>query len=574
MWKDFPPKISIVTPSLNQGKYIRDNIDSVLRQEYAATEHIVIDGGSTDETLSILKTYSHLIWVSEPDDGQADALEKGFRMATGEIIAWLNADDWYEPKIFSDVVNALAQYPVVMGVCELRDKNNQRMYQVDNIERDWFDMLKYWTPYSIPCQPSIFMKRSILAEVLRPNGTIFDKELNYVMDYDLWMRIARNYSFTKRISKVLSYYRMTEENKTSHEIDGMPYAEPEMSRVFHRSIAARDTYERSFSFAIPLTNLSDQLKQTITSLLLQTVPDYEILLLDHSGHQEVARALKIFASQINQEQRAQARDCYLRCIQVSGNALQALNTAIQHAKGKAFIALTPGSIAGSDTCLAVSEALSSDMVPLALPLGTNYEAYSQLVNRDDLNALKIGAVFSCSPLPWCFAARKIALLELAGIRTPELSPLAMRELLLRLWYKGWKISGTNRINIKAPSASEQEREISAVLTNYMNAKIISEIQQDFENEPFAKVRAAFNPALTFSGEMVSQCRSLLACAPAEWQTLNFKATVESLKETCAKYPKFSPGFYFLNRELERVGDAKAAGEAKKRFEELRCLEGM
>ena len=132
------PRISVVTPTYNQGKYIRDTIESVLKQNYENFEHIVIDGGSTDETVSILKSYPHLHWVSERDRGQTHALNKGFRKATGEIIAWINSDDWYADGVFHEAAAALEHAPLVMGRCELIDKNvpgpKHRAYMVRPFE--------------------------------------------------------------------------------------------------------------------------------------------------------------------------------------------------------------------------------------------------------------------------------------------------------------------------------------------------------------------------------------------------------------------------------------------------------
>ncbi len=96
-----PLKLSVVTVSLNQAAYIEANIRSVLAQAYPGVEHIVVDGGSTDGTLDILKRYPHLRWISEPDTGQSNALNKGIAMATGEIVGWLNSDDTYEPGAFA-----------------------------------------------------------------------------------------------------------------------------------------------------------------------------------------------------------------------------------------------------------------------------------------------------------------------------------------------------------------------------------------------------------------------------------------------------------------------------------------
>jgi glycosyltransferase involved in cell wall biosynthesis len=106
-------KISVITPSLNQGKYIEECILSVLNQGYDNFDHIIIDGGSTDNTLTVLRKYKHLIWVSEPDEGQSDAINKGFKMASGEIIGWLNADDRYLPGTFHSVAEYMSRWPDV-----------------------------------------------------------------------------------------------------------------------------------------------------------------------------------------------------------------------------------------------------------------------------------------------------------------------------------------------------------------------------------------------------------------------------------------------------------------------------
>src|SRR5438309_1875932 len=97
------PFISILTPSFNQGKYVEQTIVSVLEQNYPRFEHIVIDGGSTDNTVSILKRYPHLKWVSERDRGQGDALNKGLRIASGDLVGWVNSDDFYAQGVFQRV---------------------------------------------------------------------------------------------------------------------------------------------------------------------------------------------------------------------------------------------------------------------------------------------------------------------------------------------------------------------------------------------------------------------------------------------------------------------------------------
>ncbi|MBP7435874.1 MAG: glycosyltransferase [Bacteroidales bacterium] len=105
------PRVSIITPSYNQGQFIEKTILSVLNQNYHNFEHIIVDGGSIDNTLEILKKYPYLIWISEPDKGQSDTFNKGLKVSSGEIIGWLNSDDMYKQNIFSGIVKYFDEEP-------------------------------------------------------------------------------------------------------------------------------------------------------------------------------------------------------------------------------------------------------------------------------------------------------------------------------------------------------------------------------------------------------------------------------------------------------------------------------
>jgi len=184
------PLISIVTPSLNQGAYIEENIKSVINQKYPHFEHIIIDGGSTDGTIDILKRYKHLIWASEKDAGQSEAINKGFKKARGEIIGWLNSDDCYEPGAFFTIVRELNKVHgkyVVSGDCSVIDDRGDRVGYCKGRFSDHKDLIKYWDrDYTIP-QPSVFFYRDILHEC-----GYLDEKLHYGMDYEFWLRISKH----------------------------------------------------------------------------------------------------------------------------------------------------------------------------------------------------------------------------------------------------------------------------------------------------------------------------------------------------------------------------------------------
>jgi glycosyltransferase involved in cell wall biosynthesis len=180
------PRISIVTPSFNQAAYINETIQSVLEQNYPNLEYFVIDGGSTDGTLEILGQYNqHLDWLSEPDEGQTQAINKGFRKSTGEIVAWLNSDDLYLPNTLHQVANFFSQHPdidVVYGDYLLIDYQGKVLLRKQEIPFDYHILLHGLNYIS---QPATFFKRSLFDRVSYP-----DESLHYGMDWEYWLRIA------------------------------------------------------------------------------------------------------------------------------------------------------------------------------------------------------------------------------------------------------------------------------------------------------------------------------------------------------------------------------------------------
>ncbi|MBI3306200.1 MAG: glycosyltransferase [Candidatus Omnitrophica bacterium] len=182
------PWVSVVVPSFNRAHYMKRTLDSILGQDYPNIECLVMDGGSKDGTVEILKSYGNRIkWVSEPDKGQSDAINKGWRMSRGEILTWLNADDiWQIPSAVSDAVSYLQAHPkvvVVYGKCgniDAEGRPNGMAYV-----HDW--NLDYAVEFCDHCiaQPASFIRRSALESV-----NWVDPNLRIKMDHDLWLRLA------------------------------------------------------------------------------------------------------------------------------------------------------------------------------------------------------------------------------------------------------------------------------------------------------------------------------------------------------------------------------------------------
>jgi glycosyltransferase involved in cell wall biosynthesis len=201
------PKISVVTPSFNQGPYIEDAIRSVAEQGYPNYEHIIIDNCSTDETAEIASRYPNIIFISEPDEGQSDALNKGFKRASGDIICWLNADDYYMPGTFQKAVEVLSD-PRIDGIYGNTAYVNQNKEYVRTIyahrPSKWLALL-----YTFIHSTTVFFRRRILDE-----GIFIDKSYHLTMDQEFFAHILfKGFKF-RYVNQTFASFRWHEDNKS------------------------------------------------------------------------------------------------------------------------------------------------------------------------------------------------------------------------------------------------------------------------------------------------------------------------------------------------------------------------
>ena len=215
------PAISIVTPSYNQGKFIEQTIRSVLLQSYPKLEYIIIDGGSSDESVEIIERYSGWLsyWISEPDKGQSHAINKGMSKARGELVAWLNSDDWLEPKALQSAALTYRQAPEgaagITGRCRWVKGDVTEIRLAKTV---YHSLLKKTVRYGLQ-QPSTFFSKEIFDLV----GGL-DQRLHYVMDRDLWLRIqSRGFEF-QTTDLLLSNFRCHENSKTAGPRDSINLA--------------------------------------------------------------------------------------------------------------------------------------------------------------------------------------------------------------------------------------------------------------------------------------------------------------------------------------------------------------
>jgi glycosyltransferase involved in cell wall biosynthesis len=210
------PLISIVTPTYNQGQYIEETIQSVLSQNYPNLEYIIIDGGSTDNTVEVIKKYEkHLkYWVSEPDRGQAHAINKGLTHCKGEIFNWLNSDDYLAPGALQEIAKAFEDPKVdaVAGRTIYFEKENfQAPEQLANLEAK---KLIRWDKGVVFIQPGLWMRRNHFINCMG-----IDEQYHYAFDWDLIIRYLYLFPKVKYIPILLVFFRLHEESKTVSSIE-------------------------------------------------------------------------------------------------------------------------------------------------------------------------------------------------------------------------------------------------------------------------------------------------------------------------------------------------------------------
>jgi glycosyltransferase involved in cell wall biosynthesis len=228
-------RISILTPSYNQAAFVEETIRSVLAQEGIDLEHIVMDGGSADGTVEILHRFPHLVWVSEKDGGQADALNKALARATGQIIGWLNSDDLYTPGALAEVVESF------------RDPATQ--WVIGNLTT-WYES----TDSRVTNRSPAMTRAALLADpdILRQQPTFFRRELleraggwnagyHMTMDYDLWVRLLR-LAEPLMVDRVWAVFRIHPAQKTSRRNLGIQLAE--LTEIMRREGAGEPAIRR------------------------------------------------------------------------------------------------------------------------------------------------------------------------------------------------------------------------------------------------------------------------------------------------------------------------------------------
>ncbi|WP_288426753.1 glycosyltransferase family 2 protein [uncultured Spirosoma sp.] len=250
------PTITVITPSYNQGDFIRQTIESVLSQGYPHLDYIVMDGASTDNTLSVLKAYeSQLTLISEPDRGQTDAINKGLRRATGEIVCWLNSDDYFLPGALLRVGTYFATHPDsdwLTADCLIVDAVGTPIQQPIRYYKLLLRSLPnqaYLGLTNAVCQPATFWRRAVHERV-----GYLNENLHFTMDYDFWLRLAQQ-SPPAVLREPTSAFRIHGQSKGGQQYIEQFLEDEQTMQLYTRSALTRWLHRRHNRLIVGLYKL-------------------------------------------------------------------------------------------------------------------------------------------------------------------------------------------------------------------------------------------------------------------------------------------------------------------------------
>lgn len=211
------PIVTVVTPNFNGDEFLERTILSVLNQEYPNLEYIIIDGGSTDKSIEIIKKYEHEVtkWISEPDDGMYSAIQKGFNFSTGDIMCYINSDDILHPDCLKKVVKffmANQDKLWIQGIPNVINANDEKIYERKPVFKKWYFYLGLWEyNYKFIQQESTFWKRTLWHKA----GSKFNLSLKLAGDFDLWLRFFE-FSDLYNVDEYLGAFRIRPNQKSSN----------------------------------------------------------------------------------------------------------------------------------------------------------------------------------------------------------------------------------------------------------------------------------------------------------------------------------------------------------------------
>lgn len=560
------PVFSIITVTLEEGACLRGAIESVRSQEGCGEiEHIIVHAGS-NTTVDVLQSeFPHLKVVRTKALSHSQALNSGFAIATGDIVSWLSPNDRYARGAFARVVEEINRHPVVMGACGVCDERGVVLSQVDNVERSWFDTMKYWVAHAVPMQPSVFFKRSILGELQIESGEVFDESLYFSMDFDLWLRIQEMYPFSLRVSQVLAYRPQRE--VISRAVDAAP-SHAEMSRVFRRHASRRVQPEQNVSFIVPVTESLGAAQPLLQQLGNQTLPSVEVVIVDASGAPGKNRQMldAVWA------QVAKNRSVTFQYVALAAEGdcsrAAAFDAGVRAARSHFVACLAPARKISDTFAADILRCFSRDEIGLVLPSLDRPLVEKLFVTKHGTQIFNPAGPFTLPAEPQIeCVVRKLAWLDSGGFslhdRFPEFE-FSMKRLMVMLAHKAWRIVSEPLLAPLQASRSVRDEPFRL----YENSVVVDEIARELRRNPFSIMRTKHGFGLVLPDDLWQCAQSVMQRMPDAGASVLGALPSGELREVAVRNPVYGPALYCLAEALVREGKLEDAERVRSQWREV------
>lgn len=240
-------EVTVITPSFNQGQFIERTLQSVASQACPGLKHVILDGGSSDETLEVLARFGgNIQWVSEPDRGQADAVNKGILATSSEVIGWLNSDDVYYPGALKRVIDFFERHPDIDVVYGMADHIDTADIPFEDYPTEPWNPERLWETCFI-CQPALFFRRRVVERY-----GVLDESLHFCMDYEYWLRLMRAGARFAYLPEKLAGSRLYPQTKT---LGSTVAVHQEINDMLKRFGPVPDSWLQNYAYVVTKSRL-------------------------------------------------------------------------------------------------------------------------------------------------------------------------------------------------------------------------------------------------------------------------------------------------------------------------------
>lgn len=555
------PTFTIITVTRDRASLLRGALESVLAQGADGVQHIVVDGCSTDETSKLVSEYPHATLVTEPFVNESEAFNIALSRASGEVVSFLAPGDRYACGVFDLVGGEIQRHPVVLGSCEYMSAAGEVLEVDRNVERTWYDSMKYWVARAIPSRPGVFFKRSILTELEIEGGEAFDEGLRYVADFDLWLRLQERYPFSLHVDGVLASTRKETASDASAR-------QREMSRVFRRHCSRRIHPEQLLSFVIPVEGSPEAIGSFVDSISLQDLPGIEVVLVDATGSAESFERIRQECSRWE----GRHKNLSFQLVSHHGDSVgraSALERGARAARSLFVASVSPDRALPASFALDVVRAFSRDEIGLLLPCLDSGVVSELFTFRHGTPLFNPSGPFSLSSLgSFDFVARKVAWLDCGRGVSPEKlfeEEFTHKRLMVMMAHKAWRIVHEPLLAAPSPERDAPQEEPFRL---YVNSLVVDELAQELRRNPFSTSRSVQGYGLLLSDELWQVAHEIVRRIPVLSVRDPRECSSAKLQEVAEAQPAYGPAIYLLAKALEQEGKRGEAQAMKARWAKI------